>query len=310
MFSKLISLLALTPSSSSSLFPKNTLYSVPNHRFLEEDEDGGGGLVNLTKNGPLDGKLAYHASIYNKGVFPSPDGSVDLGNDLVVLNLPHTPPEPTNQPTIDPKAGPKSKPKPKAEPKSIPGSNEVSLESEINSKIPEEEEESLFENRRRDLSITPIKSPRTRRDDYYLRSNNLRGNNNKNNLDKLSFSSSFENLEFKLQEQTLINVEGIPVNGGAPSDSCGANGLTYYIQVVNDQYAIFNKATGTMLSGYPKPGYALYSSFNDGSAGSTACRTSTNGDPTVQYDKFADRWVFTEFAWTSANSNSGPYYQV
>ena len=31
------------------------------------------------------------------------------------------------------------------------------------------------------------------------------------------------------------------------------------------------------------------------------------GDPTVQYDKFADRWIFTEFAWTSA---SVPYFQV
>jgi hypothetical protein len=65
-----------------------------------------------------------------------------------------------------------------------------------------------------------------------------------------------------------------------------------------------------MLSGYPKNGYELYASFNDGTDGATACRTSTYGDPVVQYDKLASRWIFTEFAWLSANANTGPYFQV
>ena len=87
------------------------------------------------------------------------------------------------------------------------------------------------------------------------------------------------------------------MNGGAPSDACGGVGLIYYVQGLS----------GVMLSGSPKSGYELYALFDDGTAGSNACRTSTYGDPTVQYDKFADRWVFTEFAWISA---SGPYFQV
>lgn len=154
------------------------------------------------------------------------------------------------------------------------------------------------------------------RAEYYLKSkiNNNNNNNNYNNNNLRgnihSHDDSIKDLQINLQEQTLINVEGIPVSTGAPSDSCGTAGLNHYIQVVNDKYAIFNKATGAMLSGYPKNGYQLYASFNDGTAGSDACRTSTHGDPTIQYDEFADRWVFTEFAWTSANDNTGPYFQV
>ncbi len=127
------------------------------------------------------------------------------------------------------------------------------------------------------------------------------------NMDTLGFHSN-HNMS-PLDAISAVNVAGISINGGAPSDACGAVGPNNYVQAVNDQYAIFDKS-GNMLAGYPKDGSALYASFNDGTAGATACRTATNGDPVVQYDKLANRWIFTEFAWLSANSDSGPFYQV
>lgn len=53
----------------------------------------------------------------------------------------------------------------------------------------------------------------------------------------------------------------------------------------------------------------MFSAFAGEGDGPTACRTATHGDPTVQYDRMADRWVFTEFAWTAANDATGPYFQ-
>lgn len=90
-------------------------------------------------------------------------------------------------------------------------------------------------------------------------------------------------------------------------DSCGAAGPSHYVQTVNDRYAAYDKYTGDMLEGYPKYGYELYSQFDDGSEGSNACRTSTFGDNTVLWDRNAERWVFSEFAWLN---DAGPYYQV
>jgi hypothetical protein len=93
------------------------------------------------------------------------------------------------------------------------------------------------------------------------------------------------------------------------SNSNLAIGSNHVAQVANDQYAIFDKS-GNLLPGYPKPGFSLYSAFNDGSPGALACRTSTKGNPMVQYDKLADRWIFTEYAWLDSNFFTGPYFQV
>jgi hypothetical protein len=106
-----------------------------------------------------------------------------------------------------------------------------------------------------------------------------------------------------------INVPGISVNGLAPSDANLAVGPNYVVQVANDQYTIFDK-TGNMLAGYPKAGFELYALFNDGTDGATACRTSTKGNPVVQYDKLSDRWIFTELAYLDVNFGTGPYFQV
>jgi hypothetical protein len=106
----------------------------------------------------------------------------------------------------------------------------------------------------------------------------------------------------------LINIEGIASNQTfAPPDPNGAVGESQYVQWVNARLAVYDKATGALLLG-PIPGNTVFGGFT-GSPGADACRTSNNGDPIVQYDKQARRWLLTQFAWAPENLETGPYYQ-
>ncbi len=75
----------------------------------------------------------------------------------------------------------------------------------------------------------------------------------------------------------------------APPDTNGTVGATQYVQWVNESFAVFDKATGSVLMG-PTAGNALWQGFGGG------CQTNNDGDPIVQYDKAASRWVFTQFS--------------
>jgi Fibronectin type III domain len=74
----------------------------------------------------------------------------------------------------------------------------------------------------------------------------------------------------------------------APPDTNGAVGATQYVQWVNVNFAIFDKATGAILYG-PAPGNTIWQGFGG------ACETDNAGDPIVQYDKLANRWILTQF---------------
>ena len=76
----------------------------------------------------------------------------------------------------------------------------------------------------------------------------------------------------------------------APPDTVGAVGATQYVQWVNAMFAVYNKSTGAIVSGFPKYGNALWQGFGGG------CETNNDGDPIVQYDKVAGRWVLTQFS--------------
>ncbi len=76
----------------------------------------------------------------------------------------------------------------------------------------------------------------------------------------------------------------------APPDTNGAVGATQYVQWVNTYFAVFNKSTGAIVSGFPKPGNSIWVGFGGG------CETNNDGDPIVQYDKLANRWVLTQFS--------------
>jgi hypothetical protein len=105
-----------------------------------------------------------------------------------------------------------------------------------------------------------------------------------------------------------VNIDGIAADGtGAPADPNGAVGETQYVQWVNTRLSIYNKSDGALLLG-PIPGNAVFSGMG-GSPAATACANSNWGDPIVQYDKLAKRWILTQFAWDPANTATGPYYQ-
>jgi hypothetical protein len=76
----------------------------------------------------------------------------------------------------------------------------------------------------------------------------------------------------------------------APPDTVGAVGATQYVQWVNTYFAVFDKSTGAIASGFPKPGNSPWVGFGG------ACETNNDGDPIVQYDKLANRWILTQFS--------------
>lgn len=83
----------------------------------------------------------------------------------------------------------------------------------------------------------------------------------------------------------------------APPDTNLAVGATQVVQWVNESFAVFNKSTGALVYG-PVAGNTLWSGFGGG------CQANNDGDPIVQYDKLANRWVFSQFSVTTT-----PYLQ-
>lgn len=85
----------------------------------------------------------------------------------------------------------------------------------------------------------------------------------------------------------IVNVDGQGASGFAPPDTNGAVGATQYIQWVNVVYNIYNKANGAKLAG-PFNGNNFWAGFGGD------CQSTNSGDPMVQYDKAAGRWVVAQ----------------
>src|SRR5439155_11437255 len=74
---------------------------------------------------------------------------------------------------------------------------------------------------------------------------------------------------------------------GAPSDANLAVGDTQVVQWVNLQYAVFDKSSGAVLAG-PFDGNNFWKGFGN------ICETNNQGDPIIQFDKLAHRWVASQ----------------
>jgi hypothetical protein len=98
-----------------------------------------------------------------------------------------------------------------------------------------------------------------------------------------------------LGSQSKTHFGGVGANGYIPPDPNIAVGKAYIVQMVNSEIAVFNKS-GTLLSGP-----TALSSLWTGLGG--ACASSNAGDPIVQYDNLADRWLVSELG----SSGSAPY---
>jgi len=96
----------------------------------------------------------------------------------------------------------------------------------------------------------------------------------------------------------ILNFDGIRFPGVgcncAPPDTNGSVGSTQFVQMVNEGYQVFDKATGHSILG-PNSIESLWSGFGG------ACENFGFGDPTVVFDKAARRWVITEFASRNGN---------
>ena len=86
--------------------------------------------------------------------------------------------------------------------------------------------------------------------------------------------------------------------GCYPPDTEGDVGPNHYMEWVNAHYAVYTK-TGTQVIP-PTPGNTIFT-------GTPFCGSHNNGDPIVLYDQFAQRWMVSQFAFTS--TSQGPFYQ-
>ncbi|MFZ4399762.1 MAG: T9SS type A sorting domain-containing protein [Bacteroidales bacterium] len=135
---------------------------------------------------------------------------------------------------------------------------------------------------------------------------NRKANNKKNNVNALPLNEDpiAQKSMGNRQSQTLLTSwEGL-AGLSYPPDPSGAAGPNHYVQAVNSSYQIFTKTGGTVTGGGPFTLGSLLFSSND-------------GDPIVLYDKYADRWVITEFktsgrkvlfAVSKTSDPTGQYY--
>jgi hypothetical protein len=94
-------------------------------------------------------------------------------------------------------------------------------------------------------------------------------------------------------------VAGFTVNS-APPDTHGAVGSTQYVQIVNgSSFAVYNKATGALVMG-PASTQSLFAGFGG------KCQTANDGDPIVNFDAAAQRWVITQFA---VSPTAAPFFE-
>jgi len=102
---------------------------------------------------------------------------------------------------------------------------------------------------------------------------------------------------------TSANFEGVNnIDGVLPPDTNGDVGPNDYVQWVNLHFEIFGR-TGASLKG-PSAGNTLWSGFGG------LCEFTNQGDPVVRYDRMADRWIFTQFAFsTKHGAPVAPYDQ-
>jgi len=88
--------------------------------------------------------------------------------------------------------------------------------------------------------------------------------------------------------------QGGQCGSGHPPDTNGDVGLNHYIEAINEGYAIYDKATGNRLAAFTE--VSLWAG-----AGNTPCTTDPFGDPIVQYDQTADRWILANLGFNEVS---------
>ncbi len=97
-------------------------------------------------------------------------------------------------------------------------------------------------------------------------------------------------------DTTIQNFEGISAGEWYPPDTDGDVSPSYYMQVVNTQFAVYDKNGNLLL------GPSLSSNIFTGLPNNT-----NDGDAILLYDENADRWLFSQFALP--HYPNGPFYE-
>ena len=91
-----------------------------------------------------------------------------------------------------------------------------------------------------------------------------------------------------------------------PPDTTMAVGPTQIVQWVNLRLSVMDK-NGTPLIGGAL-GYINGNAIWSGLPPTSVCRISNQGDPLVAYDRIANRWVLSQFAFTLTTATNGVVY--
>ena len=91
---------------------------------------------------------------------------------------------------------------------------------------------------------------------------------------------------------------------GAPPDTNGDVGPNHYVQTVNTVFSVYSK-TGQRLTGPPP----LTERWKSSPSTQANCTTQSRGDPIVQYDPLANRWLISQFNFPGAAVIAPPFDQ-
>lgn len=103
--------------------------------------------------------------------------------------------------------------------------------------------------------------------------------------------------EFSMPHPNFEGITRAQGGGFRPPDTQDDVGPHHYIQVVNVAFAIFDKQ-GMLLAG-PTAINQLWAAQNFGGP----CQNTNDGDPIVNYDHLADRWLITQFTLVNDGNN-------
>jgi uncharacterized membrane protein len=120
-----------------------------------------------------------------------------------------------------------------------------------------------------------------------------RGRSNRSNRSG-TLSSTGGGASLTPAPSTSSSFNGIGANGSAPPDNDGAAGLTQYVELVNTEFAVYNKTGGVLLSA--RATNTLWSGFGGD------CQTHNDGDATILWDSLAQRWFIQQPTFDTTNN--------
>jgi hypothetical protein len=97
-----------------------------------------------------------------------------------------------------------------------------------------------------------------------------------------------------------VGTPGFGISGAPPDTTMGVS-PTQIVQWVNSQIGIYDKAGNSLL---PAPGFVNGNQVWQGLPAGSICRQFNRGDPLVQYDRLAKRWILSQFAFNNDDTQN------